>query len=250
MIDTHAHLDMCADPPAAVLERAVAAGVSRVVTVGSGAAGARRACEIAEHSQGVACAVGIHPHDAGRATPDELAQLRKLLAHPRVVAVGETGLDHFRDYAPRDEQAEAFAVQIELAAEAGKPLVVHSRAADGATLAALGEASPDTPVVLHCVSSLPLVEEAVERGYFCSFAGNVTYPKALELRQAATIVPAERILAETDAPYLAPQPVRGQKNEPAFVVHVLAALAEARGESPAELERQIDVNAARLFNFE
>ena len=250
MIDTHAHLDLCADRPETLLDRAREAGVTRVVTIGSGAAGGRRALEITERSPGVACALGIHPHDAGKATAAEFAELRKLLAHPCAVAVGETGLDHYRDYSPRKTQAEVFAKQIELAGDVDMPLIIHSRAADDDTLAALAAAPPGLPVVFHCLSSLRLAEAAVEHGYYCSFAGNVTYPKAADLREAAALVPAERILAETDAPYLAPQPVRGQKNEPAFVMHVLAELVEVRGVSPPELERQIETNATRLFGLE
>src|SRR5207302_2548381 len=143
----------------------------------------------------------------------------------------ETGLDYFRDYAPRDAQRALFDRELELASELGKPVVIHTRAADEDTLAAL--AGFGGTVVLHCFSSPALLEPALERGWYVSFAGNVTYPKAPELRDAAARVPADRILAETDCPYLAPQPVRGRENEPANVVHTLRALAEARGEDPA-----------------
>jgi len=163
--------------------------------------------------------------------------------------VGETGLDYYRDYAPRDRQLELFRAQAELAVELGKALVVHSRAADEDTAAVLAELPADHPVVLHCFSSVGLLDAALERGYFVSFAGNVTYPKAGELRTAAARVPAERLLAETDSPYLAPQPVRGRSNEPAHVVHTLAALAEARGEEPDGLERTIDTNAEVAFRL-
>jgi TatD DNase family protein len=161
--------------------------------------------------------------------------------------VGETGLDWFRDYAPRDDQRRLFAAELELAAELGKPAVIHTRAADEDTLAAL-EGHAGT-VVLHCFSAPHMLPTALERGWYVSFAGNATFPKAVDLRLAATQVPAERILAETDSPYLAPQPVRGKRNEPANVVHTLAALAQARGEEPAELERQIERNAEQCFGL-
>jgi TatD DNase family protein len=177
---------------------------------------------------------------------DELAAL---LDHPKAVAVGEAGLDHFRDYAPHDRQLDLFRAQAALAAAAGKPLVVHTRSADDETVAVLTELPEDTTVVLHCFSSLRLLGPVLERGWYVSFAGNVTYPKATELRTAAARVPADRILAETDSPYLSPQPVRGRPNEPANVVHTLATLAEARGGDPADLERAIDVNATVAFGL-
>ena len=242
MIDTHAHLDMCPDPEAAV-SRAREAGVTRILTVGTGAASWPRALELAERHEGVAAILGLHPHNAG--DPDALDGLAEALADDRVVAVGETGLDFYRDYAPRDAQRSAFAAQLELAADTAKPLVVHSRAADDETAALLERF--DGTVVLHCFSSPHLVPVALDRGYYVSFAGNVTYPNASELRLAATQVPADRILAETDTPYLAPQPRRGRPNEPANVVHTLAALARARGEQPDELERRIEENARRAF---
>ncbi len=202
---------------------------------------------LAERHDGVFATLGIHPHDAGTATEDDLAALRELLAHPKAVAVGETGLDWFRDYAPRDDQLRLFAAELELAAELGKPVVIHTRAADDDTLAGLAD-HPGT-VVLHCFSSPHMLPTALDRGWYVSFAGNVTFPKAVDLRLAATQVPAERLLAETDSPYLAPQPVRGKRNEPAYVVHTLASLAHARGEEPAELEAQIERNAAACFGL-
>jgi TatD DNase family protein len=177
---------------------------------------------------------------------DELAAL---LDHPKAVAVGETGLDHFRDYAPHDCQLDLFRAQAALAAAAGKPLVVHTRSADDETVAVLTELPEDTKVVLHCFSSVRLLGPVLERGWYASFAGNVTYPKATELRTSAAQVPADRILAETDSPYLSPQPVRGRPNEPANVVHTLATLAEARGEDPVDLERAIDANATVAFGL-
>lgn len=248
MIDTHAHLDALADPSAA-LARARDAGVDRVVSVGTTIPSARATLSLCEREDGVWAALGLHPHEAGRVGEPELAELRALLGHPKAVAVGETGLDHYRDLAPRERQADVFRAQRDLAAELGKPLVVHTRAADRETAAALAELPADVPVVLHCFSSTALLEPALAGGWFVSFAGNVTYPKAGELRWAAARVPSERILAETDTPYLAPQPVRGRPNEPAHVVHTVAALAEARGEDAAALGGQIAANAARLFGL-
>ena len=244
MIDTHAHLDMLDDPDAA-LARAREAGVTRVVTVGSGIESCRAALALAEREDGVAAALGIHPHAAGEASDADLDVLRELLAHPGAVAVGETGLDHFRELSPRARQAELFHDQASLAEELRKPLVVHTRAADEETLAVLRDV--DTPVVLHCFSSTGLLDPALEHGWYVSFAGNVTYPKATELRWAATRVPGDRLLAETDSPYLSPQPVRGKPNEPAHVVHTVAALADVRGVDADELGAQIDANAAALF---
>ncbi len=246
MIDTHAHL-AALDDPDAVVERAAAAGVTRILTVGTDVEDCRRNLLLADAHDGVFAILGIHPHEAGETTDEDVAQLRELLAHPKAVAVGETGLDWFRDYAPRDAQRRLLAQQLALADELGKPVVIHTRAADDDTLAAL--ASHAGTVVLHCFSSPHLLPAALERGWYVSFAGNASFPKAVDLRLAATQVPAERILAETDSPYLAPQPVRGKRNEPAYVVHTLAALAAARGEEPEALERQIDENASSCFGL-
>jgi TatD DNase family protein len=243
VIDTHAHLDMCDDPDAAVA-RAREAGVTRILTVATGPAGWPRALELAERHDGVRAILGLHPHNAADGGLDDLAPL---LEDERVVAVGETGLDFFRDYAPRDAQSRAFEAQLELAAQAAKPVVIHSRAADAETARTLERFAG--PVVLHCFSSPHLLPEALERDYYVSFAGNATYPNATDLRLAATQVPIERILAETDTPYLSPQPRRGRANEPANVVHTLAALARARDEDPEELERQIEDNARRVFGL-
>ena len=247
MIDTHAHLDMCADPPGTLVERALEAGVTRIVTVGTTVAASRSALELADAHDGVFAALGIHPHGAGAATEADVAELDALLAHPKAVAVGETGLDHYRDYAPHDAQRRLFELLLGLAATHGKPVVIHTRAADEDTAAALAGFTGD--VILHCFSSPALLPLALERRWYVSFAGNVTYPKAPELREAAAQVPEDRILAETDCPYLAPQPRRGRPNEPANVIHTLAVLAEARGEEPAELERRIDANAAAVFSL-
>jgi TatD DNase family protein len=246
VIDTHGHLTALDDPDEAV-RRAAEAGVERILTVGTDVEDCRRALSLAERHDGVFAILGLHPHEAGTATAEDLAALRELLGHPKAVAVGETGLDWYRDYAPRDDQRRIFAAQLELAVDLGKPAVIHTRAADDDTLAALGGHAGT--VVLHCFSSPHMLPTALERGWYVSFAGNATFPKAVDLRLAATEVPAERILAETDSPYLAPQPVRGRRNEPANVVHTLASLAQARGEEPSELERQIERNASACFGL-
>ena len=247
MIDTHTHLDALDDDPADVVARARTAGVTRILTVGTDVAGCRRALELADRHEEVFAILGIHPHAANDATSDDVAAVRSLLAHPKAVAAGEMGLDWFRDYAPRDKQLGLFASMLEVAAETGKPAVIHTRAADADTLAALQEF--DGRVVLHCFSSPHLLEPALERGWYVSFAGNASFPKAVDLRLAAREVPADRILAETDAPYLAPQPMRGRPNEPAYVMYTLEALAQARNEDPQELERQIDRNATECFSL-
>jgi TatD DNase family protein len=247
VIDTHAHLDGGTDDAAALVRRARDAGVERIVAVGYGIESCRVTLRLAREHDGVYAALGVHPHQAASGDASRLAELRDLLGDERAVAVGETGLDFYRDYAPHDAQLELFERQLALAQELGKPVVVHTRAADDETSRAL-ERFGGT-VVLHCFSSPGLLPVALERGYYVSFAGNVTFPKAAELRAAAAAIPADRILAETDTPYLAPQPVRGRENEPANVVHTLTTLAEVRGEDPHELEAQIDSNATAAFGL-
>lgn len=247
MIDTHAHLDGCDEPAAFLVERARAVGVSRIVTIGTGIASCHAALAIAEAEEGVSAALGIDPHQAGADEAERVGELVGLLAHPSVVAVGEIGLDYFHDLAPRAAQRKLFDRQLELAAASGLPVVIHTRDADADTASALA-AFPGT-VILHCFSAPGLLDAAVERGYYVSFAGNVTYPKATALREAAAAVPANRILAETDSPYLSPQPLRGKRNEPANVLHTLAVLAQARGEEIAALESQIDRNASAAFSL-
>ena len=245
MIDTHAHLDACADPPAELLRRARAAGVTRVLTVGTTVAGAREALALARAHEGVHAIVGVHPHEAD--DDHDFGALEELLADERAVAVGETGLDYFRDYAPRERQRALFDAQLELARRNGKPVVIHNRAADADVVAALESFGGD--VVLHCFSYPSVLPIALDRGWYVSFAGNATYKNASDLRVAASQVPADRVLVETDCPYLAPQAVRGRPNEPAFVVHTLAALAHVRGVGEDELARQVDENATRVFGL-
>jgi TatD DNase family protein len=246
VIDTHAHLD-AVDDPSAALARAREVGVTRVITVGTGIDSSRAALDLAERESSVFAAVGIHPHEAGGAEAERIEELRRLLEHERAVAVGETGLDFFRDYAPHDRQRTLFEQELALAAELGLPVVIHSREADEATVAALS--GHPGRVILHCFSSAGLLPAALEHRWYVSFAGNVTYPKAEDLRAAAAQVPDERILAETDSPYLAPQPRRGAPNEPANVVHTLETLAAVRRVSPEELAAHIDANAGEAFSL-
>jgi TatD DNase family protein len=245
VIDTHAHLDALDHPDEAV-QRARDAGVARIVSVGTDPVSWAQTLDIAERHESVYMAVGLHPHEA---TPSfDLSELERLLPHPKVVAVGEIGLDYYRDYAPHDAQAKLFIYQLGLAKQANLAVVIHNRAADEDTVSILRQWFDGT-VVLHCFSSPALLDDALEHGWYVSFAGNVTYKNADDLREAARAVPAERLLTETDCPYLAPQPVRGRTNEPAYVVHTLAALAEARGDVPEELAAQIDANAAAAFGL-
>ncbi len=246
MTDSHAHLDAC-EVPSAVIERAAAAGVSRVVTIGTGIDSCRSALSLAEDNDGVYAALGIDPHQAATAEATRLDELRELLRHPKAVAVGETGLDNAKRYATPAEQRRLFDAQLALADELGLPVVVHSREAAVDTAAALASFAGD--VILHCFSSPDLLPAALERGYYVSFAGNATYPKAEDLRQAAAVVPENRILVETDSPYLAPQPVRGRRNEPAHVIHTIGALANARDEEESRLAAATHANAAAVFRL-
>jgi len=245
VIDTHAHLDALEDPAGAVA-RARETGVTRIVTVGTDPTSWAEMLPIVEEHDGVYGVAGIHPHAAG--SDFDGHALERLLAHPKIVAVGEIGLDYYRDYAPHDAQTKAFIYQLGIAKRAQLPVVIHNRAADDDTVSVLRQWFDGT-VVLHCFSSPALLPEAVERGWYVSFAGNVTYANAENLRDAARAVPTELILAETDCPYLSPQPVRGKKNEPAYVVHTVATLAEARGDDPDVLAAQIEANATAAFGL-
>jgi TatD DNase family protein len=239
VIDSHAHLGADA---ADVLERAAAACVTRVIAVATTVSGARDTLALADEHDGVYACLGVHPHEA--AEPGDLAELRALLEHPKAVAVGETGLDYFRDYAPHDAQQRLFDEELALALEVDKPVVIHTRAADDDTRARLVD--HDGVVILHCFSSPPLLDDAVANDWYLSFAGNVTYKNAYDLRECARRVPSERLLVETDSPYLAAQAVRGRRNEPAYVVHTYDFLSELRGEDVRTLA---DANATRAFGL-
>jgi TatD DNase family protein len=194
--------------------------------------------------------IGRHPHETAGFDAAGLEEIEGAAADPAVRAIGETGLDYYRDHAPREDQRRAFSAQLELAARLGLPVAIHTRAAEDDTFAMLAEHADVLPaVILHCFSAPDRLDECVERGYVCSFAGNVTYPKAPELQAAARALPAELLLVETDSPYLAPQPVRGKRNEPANVVHTARHVAELRGVDYAELEQTVERNAERVLGW-
>lgn len=250
MIDSHTHLDMCEPPTAELVEAAMAAGITRIVTVGTTSESCRAALAAAEEFEPVYAAIGRHPNEAAGFDDAVLLELRDLAQHEKCVAIGETGLDYYREYAPREDQERAFASQIELAAELDKPVVIHTRAAEDDTLRALNERASDARVILHCFTMTARVHECLEHErWWFSFAGNATYPKATDLREAARLVPAARLLVETDAPFLAPQPVRGKPNQPAYVAHTARALAEERGMEYAEFEAATDLSAAAVLGW-
>jgi TatD DNase family protein len=243
VIDTHAHLLACAGPPEELVDRARDAGVERILEVGAWPDRWGRVADFAVATDGIFPVLGIHPHVAENAEPAQLEALREL----DPVAVGETGLDYYRDYAPHDAQRQLFQAHLAVAEELGKPVVIHCRAADADVARALGDF--DGTVILHCFSSPGLLGPALERGYYVSFAGNVTYPNAYDIRSAVREIPYDLLLAETDSPYLAPQARRGRPNEPANLVHTVAVLAELRGVELEELAAQLDRNADAAFGL-
>jgi len=255
MVDTHAHISLCEPPADELLAAAGDAGVRRVLEIGLGEDSNPAAVELATRFSEVFAAVGRHPNSATGFDDAAAAALLELSADPAVRAIGETGLDFYRDGAPRHEQRRAFAAQIEVAAERELPLIIHVRDRDGETEAVdevfdtLAEAAGGFPVILHCFSAPQRVGDAAERGWYCSFAGNVTYPRAEDLRVAAAQVPDDLLLVETDSPFLAPQSVRGKRNQPAHVVETARRVAEARGVAPNEVEALVDRNAERLFRW-
>jgi TatD DNase family protein len=255
MIDSHTHLVLCDGAEAEVVAAAAAAGVDRMLTVGMDAETNPAAIAAAERHGAVFAAVGRHPNEAAGFDDETAAEIARLGAHQKVRAIGETGLDYYRDGAPREDQRRAFTAQIEIARELDLPIVIHARDPEGGTeavdeiFATLDAGAGGQPVILHCFSAPERVEDAAARGWYCSFAGNVTYPSAEALREAAARVPAERILVETDAPYLSPQAQRGRRNEPANVVATAELVAEVRGVSYEQLERAVEANARALFGW-
>jgi TatD DNase family protein len=249
VIDSHCHLDHCEPPDAEIVQRARAVGVARIATVGIDSASVDRAIAASRAHEGVFAIVGRHPHEADGFGDADVAEIEHAAADPSVRAIGETGLDYYRDHSPRAEQRRAFEAQIELARKLQLPVVIHTRAAEDDTFAILRERAEGLTVVLHCFSAPDRLDECVERGYVCSFAGNVTYPKATDLQAAARDVPAELLMVETDSPYLAPQPVRGRPNEPANVVTTAEHVAELRGVSYGELETAVEATGARVFGW-
>ncbi len=256
MIDTHAHLGICEPADGELVAEARRAGVRRILTVGLDEASNREAIGAAEAHEGVFASVGRHPNSASGFDDAAAAGIEELAAHERVRAIGETGLDFYRDSSPREAQRDAFAAQIGIARRTELPLVIHLRDQAGthdamdeafATLAAVADG---VTVILHCCSVPPeRVGEAAERGWYCSFAGNVTYPRSDDLRETARLVPEELLLVETDSPFLAPQSARGKPNRPANVVEIAEVVAAERGVRYEELERTVDANAARVFRW-
>jgi len=251
LIDSHAHLADERILPAVdeVVARAAQAGVTTIVSVATGPDDWDANLALAERFPGVYAPCGIPPHTATSASEDAFAEIRRRLAHPRVVAVGEAGLDYHYDFSPRDVQRHSFARHLEISRKTGKPVIVHAREADDDLRALLREAGQGTVGVLHSFSSgRALLEEALGMGWYASFSGMVTFKK-YEGAGFVRMVPADRIMVETDTPYLAPVPHRGKTNEPAFVPHVAARCAELRGEDPAEFAARTTENARRFYGI-
>jgi TatD DNase family protein len=249
VVDTHCHLDACGPRDSELVERARAAAVTRIATVGTDPASVERSLEAAREFPEVTAIVGRHPHEARGFGGRDVEQLERAALDPGARAIGETGLDYHRDYAPRDDQRRAFEAQLELAERVGLPVVIHTRAADPDTFALLREHAGSITIVLHCFSAPDRLEECVELGYLCSFAGNVTFPKATDLQAAARALPDDLLLLETDSPYLAPQALRGRPNEPANVALTARYVAELRGVAYEQLEATVERNAARVFQW-
>jgi TatD DNase family protein len=249
VIDSHTHLHLCEQPDSELVAEAVAAGVKKMLTVGTNGASCRLALAAAEAYPQVFAAIGRHPNESHGFDDADLAELRALAMHDRCVAIGESGLDFYREGASPEDQERAFAAQIALARETGKPLVIHCRAAEQQVLDQLAAQADGVRVVLHCFSMPDRLSECLERGYMISFAGNVTYKSAADLAQAARIVPEQSLLVETDAPYLTPQAVRKHRNRPAFVVHTAQFVAQQRGVSVEHVGEVVEANAAALFRW-
>ena len=251
LVDSHCHLDdeQFAADFEAVLERARAAGVERMLAIGTGQGppDLEAAVRLAEANPCFYATAGVHPHDAAKAAPATFDQLRVLLRHPKVVAMGEIGLDYHYDFSPREAQREVFAEQLRLAAEARKPVIIHTREAWEDTLRLLQQDVPVSGGILHCFTGGPEeARQALALGFHLAFGGVLTFPKADRVRAAARITPEERLLVETDAPYLAPVPYRGKRNEPAFVVETVRKLAEVRGAASDTIAAATTRNFERL----
>ena len=251
MNDSHTHLDMVPGEDEENVRAALDEGVTKLVTIAMDHEGRRRALAQAERFAGtVYAAVGRHPNSATGFDDADAQDIAELAGDPRVVAIGETGLDYYWDKAPREDQRRAFAAQIEIARDTGKPLVIHTREAAGDTLEVLERDAKGCRVILHCFSMPQHLDTCLRHDdWWFSFAGNVTYPKNADLADAAARVPLDRLLVETDAPYLTPQVVRKHRNQPAFVAHTARFVAERRGIPYDELEAAVDANAAQLFGW-
>ena len=251
LVDSHCHLDMLGDAAerAAIIERAQAAGVAVMQTIGTQLTSFDQVLEIAEAHPGVFCSVGVHPHRATTDGPADAAALLARIDHPKVIGIGESGLDYHYENSPRADQARSFRVHIEAARASGLPLIVHTRDADGDTIAMLRAAMAEGPFtgVIHCYSTSPeLGFAAIELGLYLGLGGILTFRRSEQLRATVRDLPLDRLLLETDAPYLAPEPFRGKRNEPAYVARVAATLAEVKGLSVAEVERATSANFFRL----
>jgi TatD DNase family protein len=256
VVDTHAHLGLCEPPEAELIGSAQAAGVRRILTVGLGEESNPDAVASAQAREVVFASIGRHPNSAGGFDEGAAEAIEELCDQPGVVAVGETGLDFYRDRSDPEDQRRAFAAQIAIASRKGKALVVHLRDPEGSEEAVseafdtLARQADGVRVILHCFSAGPRwAERAAEHGWYCSFAGNMTYPRSELIREAAALVPEDRLLVETDSPFLAPQPVRGKPNQPANVVATAERLAEVRDVPYGELEGIVEENAARVFGW-
>jgi TatD DNase family protein len=249
-VDSHCHLDDAKfdEDRERVIERALAAGVTRLLAIGTGNGppDLEVAIRLADGYPSIYATIGVHPHDASKATDDTFAQLRDLASHPKVLAIGEIGLDYHYDFSPRDVQRAVFDRQLALAADAHKPIVIHTREAWDDTLAQID--SLPHGGIMHCFTGdLAQAREALDRGFHLSFGGVLTFPKAESLRQAAALAPDDRILIETDCPYLAPVPHRGKRNEPAFVIETARRLAQVRNTTPERIAELTTQNFDRLF---
>jgi TatD DNase family protein len=255
VIDSHTHLFLCEPPEAELVAAARGAGVTRMLNVGLGGEANDTAIAAAERHEEVFASVGCHPTDASGFDDAMGEEIVRLAAHEKVRAIGETGIDYYRETATPAEQRRAFEAQIEIARECELPIVIHCRDPEGETTASddifeiLDSRAADLTVILHCFLAPWRVDDAIERGWFCSFSGIVTYPAADDLREAAAKLPDALLLVETDAPYLAPQTVRGKPNQPTYVVDTARAVAEVRGVSYEELERTVEANARALFGW-
>jgi TatD DNase family protein len=248
LFDSHCHLEMLDDPDDAVL-RAREAGVERIVSIGTDLSTSRQAVAFAQRLPGVYATIGLHPPEADKLDGALLEAFEQLAADPRVVAVGECGLDFYRDLSPRDAQRRAFSAQIELARRLGLPLVAHVREAADEAMAQLAAEADGLTVVMHCFSLPQYVDECNTRGYYASFAGNMTFKNADDLCAAVARVREDRLMIETDAPFLSPVPNRGKRNEPAWVRHTAAALAELRGWDEGRVADVTAANTRRAFDL-
>lgn len=250
MVDTHAHIELCEGTPDEIVARAAESGIERILSIGLTGATFNQTLAIAERHDRVFAAVGWHPNETTGYGDAQAEQIAAAAKHPRVCAIGETGLDFFRDGAPHDDQRRAFISQIEIATDYMLPVSIHARAAESECIDILLERGYDLPaVVLHCYSNPAVLDRAIEAGFYCSFAGNVTFKNAGDLREAAARVPDELLLLETDSPFLAPQPVRGKRCEPAYVKLTGEAVAELRGVSYEQLAATVTANAERVFGW-